>query len=955
MAESQRLLDDLQAEVDALQDDIRRRADEVREFDTVLRTEYAAAVRAHRTAETFESWREEPVTQAAVAWVLGTVFVRFLEDNGLIDPRLSGSPERRRIAIDKHGAYFQQHPLETDREYLLEVFREVGALPAGELFDARHNPLWRLTPSGDGAKRLLDFWQRIQPATGSVAHTFDDATWDTRILGDLYQDLSESARKRYALLQTPRFVEAFILDRTLTPAVETFGYRETTVIDPTCGSGHFLLGAFDRLLALHETNEPAVNAPARVKRVLEQIAGVDLNPFATAIARFRLLLAAMRTCRISKLASAPAFEINVATGDSLLHGHRFSDTSRGMQMSLDPDDPSHHHFAAEDERVDRVLGRQYHAVVGNPPYITVKDRALNALYRQRYGSCHMKYALVAPFTERFFELAYRADESKPAGYVGMIVANSFMKREFGSKLIEECLGRVDLTHVIDTSGAYIPGHGTPTVVLFGRNREHGDLTRTVMGIRGEPSAPQDPSKGQVWSAILTQTDLANSEGPFITVRDLAQESLHSHPWSIGGGGAAELKDRLDDVAQNRLEDVVKSIGFMAITGEDDAYVVSTANAARDGLPCRPFQVGDGLRDWSAKPQSHVLFPYQEPSLQHLEGATLRAVETHLWPLRRYIGSRSMFGRTAVQHANQWFSFMQFIKERASAPLLIAFAEVATHNHFVLDRGGRVFKHTAPVIKLPAEATENDYYALLGLLNSSTSCFWFKQVCMNKGSTVDEHGARQRTAPFEDFYQLNATKVAQCPVVPVAPERAKELSELALTHEPTRADWEARVERQVSIQEELDWEVYRAFGLCGAEATCDAPARSIKLGHRAFEIVMARRMAGGDLETTWFERHGSTPTVELPTHWPEDYRRLVERRIELIENDRNIGLLEQPEYKRRWNLEPWNDQQVRLLRERLLDRLESSAYWSDPQLTTIARLADISKADDVLPELSSVSV
>jgi hypothetical protein len=31
------------------------------------------------------------------------------------------------------------------------------------------------------------------------------------------------------------------------------------------------------------------------------------------------------------------------------------------------------------------------------------------------------------------------------------------------KLIEEYIPRWDLTHVIDTSGAYIPGHGTPTV------------------------------------------------------------------------------------------------------------------------------------------------------------------------------------------------------------------------------------------------------------------------------------------------------------------------------------------------------------------------------------------------------------------------------------------------------------------------------------------------------------
>ena len=68
-----------------------------------------------------------------------------------------------------------------------------------------------------------------------------------------------------------------------------------------------------------------------------------------------------------------------------------------------------------------------------------------------------------PFTQRFLELAIQLGEDDGGcGYVGMITANSFMKREFGKKLIEEFFPKIDLTHVIDTSGAYIPGHGTPT-------------------------------------------------------------------------------------------------------------------------------------------------------------------------------------------------------------------------------------------------------------------------------------------------------------------------------------------------------------------------------------------------------------------------------------------------------------------------------------------------------------
>jgi hypothetical protein len=53
------------------------------------------------------------------------------------------------------------------------------------------------------------------------------------------------------------------------------------------------------------------------------------------------------------------------------------------------------------------------------------------------------------------------------GYVGDFNANSFMKREIGKRLIEEVLPRHRVTKVIDTSGAYFPGYGTPTVLFFG--------------------------------------------------------------------------------------------------------------------------------------------------------------------------------------------------------------------------------------------------------------------------------------------------------------------------------------------------------------------------------------------------------------------------------------------------------------------------------------------------------
>ena len=105
--------------------------------------------------------------------------------------------------------------------------------------------------------RLLDFW-RDRTEDGTLVHDLTDPSLSTRFLGDLYQDLSQHAKDTYALLQTPVFVEEFILDRTLEPALKERPLEGFRLIDPTCGSGHFLLGAFARLLDRWHKHAPGL-------------------------------------------------------------------------------------------------------------------------------------------------------------------------------------------------------------------------------------------------------------------------------------------------------------------------------------------------------------------------------------------------------------------------------------------------------------------------------------------------------------------------------------------------------------------------------------------------------------------------------------------------------------------------------------------------------------------------
>ena len=377
MIDAKLLLADLKKLRKRTEDDLRQhhRASPGR---AAVEAEWREAFEAKRTADTFETFWSAALDQAAVHWLLALVFLRFLEDNLLLDrPLLSGPGERLELAELRQREFFRARPHDSDAEFLLDSFDAMTKLPGlAGLYDKAHNPLFRLPVSGDGAMALLAFFRARAPDTGQLVHDFTDPAWTTRFLGDLYQDLSDEAKKRYALLQTPEFVEAWILSRTLDPAIAAFGYEQVRMIDPTCGSGHFLLGGFARVLAEWQRAAPDMPPAAQAQKALDAVAGVDLNPFAAEIARFRLLLAALRAAGETRLAASPDFRIALAVGDSLFHGTHFSHGDLGGVAEGFGRRMQHHYVAEDTASLDAILGRQYHAVVGNPPYITPKDAAM---------------------------------------------------------------------------------------------------------------------------------------------------------------------------------------------------------------------------------------------------------------------------------------------------------------------------------------------------------------------------------------------------------------------------------------------------------------------------------------------------------------------------------------------------------------------------------------------------
>ncbi|MEU3948111.1 BREX-2 system adenine-specific DNA-methyltransferase PglX [Streptomyces sp. NPDC029526] len=991
MIDRKALLDDLKQQVKAVEADLGKQVKALGEVGARLRAEYDQARKLGRTAATWNSWLDERVTQVAVAWVLGTVFVRFCEDNRLIpEPYLTGPDgDRRELAESRYDAYVESDDNPTYRGWLEKAFDELGQGQAGRLlFDKRHNPLYQVPLSHDGARELVEFWRQRDEA-GVLVHDFTDPLnedgtegWDTRFLGDLYQDLSEAARKTYALLQTPEFVEEFILDRTMNPAVREFGYEGLKMIDPTCGSGHFVLGAFRRVVRLWGETHPGMDVHARVRAALNSVHGVDVNPFAVAIARFRLLVAAMAASSVHTLSEASKYEwpIHLAVGDSLIKARQLELTLGGDK---DGNDDPLASFAYTTEDVHEHPGilqqGRYHVVVGNPPYITVKDQKLNALYRDLYDACAGTYALSVPFAQRFFELAKRGDaDGRGYGMVGQITANSFMKREFGAKLIEKFFAhKVELMEVIDTSGAYIPGHSTPTVILVGRYRSgisRSDMIRTVRSIQGEPSAPECPERGLVWSAIVSQIDKPGSVGPWVSVGDLERRQyFDEQPWILTDGGL-EMVDLLNRAGAQKLNSLTVSIGRTTNSGADDAYFVSdSATVRRLGLDSRfrDLVVGEFVRDYSVTNTVKIANPYTDSSNSEHVDEKEPLVSRFLWPARTVLANRIIFGKRVTDRC-PWYVHLENYSHKLRTRLSIAFAEVATHNHFVLSRGDLLFKQTSPVIKLEENVDERQHLGLIGVLNSSTAAFWLKQVCFCKGNATASSGMADQ--PWSWNYQFSGANIGSFPlpddfptVLPDALDalahRLSLVSPMAVAADAVpvaevlrdaRNSWASLRARLIALQEELDWQVYALYNLHSEDLRVsgdpdDPNIPKLALGERAFEIVLARRVASGEASGEWFKRHNATPITEIPAHWPAPYREIVQKRIDAIESNRAIGMVERPEYKRRWATEGWDALQDKALRSWLLDRMENRDLWFDdngqPAILTLARLTDALSRDE----------
>jgi hypothetical protein len=188
----------------------------------------------------------------------------------------------------------------------------------------------------------------------------------------------------------------------------------------------------------------------------------------------------------------------------------------------------------------------------------------------------------------------------------------------------------------------------------------------------------------------------------VSVEDADRQVFASHPWSLQGGYAGGLREQLES-GSRPLDSQIELAGYTGQTNADPVFLADAASFKRrriEGDSWRVLMVGEMIRDWRERQDVAVIFPY-DVEARSLHPITERpGLLKWMWPYRTTLWARRTFNKQSYREEGRpWWEWHQAALDRVPTPSLM-FAFVATHNHFVLDRGGKVFNRSAPVIKLP---------------------------------------------------------------------------------------------------------------------------------------------------------------------------------------------------------------------------------------------------------------
>ena len=705
-----------------------------------------------------------------------------------------------------------------DRE--IEKYETLKNLDAGDTFNALMTELRRADAFYDsGIFRILDDARlgirigddTLQGIIKELYYPHSPYTFsvvETEVLGQIYEQFlgevitvsngdieivsKPEVRESGGVVPTPQYVVDSIVDRMLTPSIEgkaPANLSDFAVADICCGSGTFLLSAYEAVLEHHLSwylaNDPARHIGRTIYEVvggqwrltfqekrrilLTHIRGVDIDSNAVEVTRFSLLLKLIEGETAEGLQdyvathrepALPPLEEIVRSGNSLVSQGEWTAALGEMPVELvarvNP-------FTWADEFPVVMRREGFDVIVGNPPYIHIQNMAAYSPEEVRfyqspaspYSTARQdnfdKYAL---FVERALGLL------RPSGRVGFIVPHKFMTIQSGRTLRRLIVRDQFLEQIVHFGVKQVFGAGTSNytcILVFDR---HG--RERVLFERAGPL--------EEWRY-----------GHLGPVTEIPAEELTEEPWQFADEETRTVFRRIRESFPNRLGQVAEVFVGVQTSADpiyifrpvaEDADIVTLRRDGRD-WPIERGILRPCLHDVSlyafTRPEANawMIFPYElVPGRAGLQARLIQPDELstrfpgcweYLNARRAELEQRNVTGGHAGER--QWYQFgrsqslTKFDGPKIILPILSLEPRYAYDDTNVMVTGGGNGPYY--MIRPRADASVSNHY-LLAILNHPLS----------------EAMVRTNTSAFRGGYYSHGKQfIENLPTpIPTAPER-----------------------------------------------------------------------------------------------------------------------------------------------------------------------------------------
>lgn len=564
-------------------------------------------------------------------------------------------------------------------------------------------------------------------------------------------------KKAGGVFYTPTYIVDYIVKNTVDRFVESKATNQISkvrILDPACGSGSFLIGAYEYLLDWHRDwyikdgsekwaskKDPRLFqgrngwqlTTAEKKRILlNNIHGVDIDPQAVEVTKLSLLLKVLEEENAETIGKnltlfhervLPDLSNNIRCGNSLI-GDEFYD---GQQMGLLGQDELYrvNPFNWQNQFPEIMQGGGFDVIIGNPPYVRIQALKEWApievdFYKKRYASAEKgNYDIYVVFVERALSLLNKR------GLFGFILPNKFFNAKYGEGLRR-----------ILSNGKHLS-----RVVHFGDQQVFDSASTYTCLLFLEKAARDQIEFIKVNDLVDWRTTGEAATG------ELSAADLNASEWTFVVGRGAELLKKLNKMPV-KLQDVTSRIFQGIKTSADKIYIVEEIERESNRVKVYSrekeaeywlesallhplIKGGDSRRYHLSRTKRLILFPYarQEGSSSTLISESTMKTEfplnwAYLMDNRPYLENRER----GKMRGDKWYGYV-YPKALDVMPLAKIFTpDIAQNASFSLDETGNVFFTGGVaggygVLVLPEYSREY----ILALLNSKLLDWFVRQT------------------------------------------------------------------------------------------------------------------------------------------------------------------------------------------------------------------------------------